>query len=363
MRPGVLLFFLLAGPTPAAETVRIAVGERPGPVTLKGRNLAAGPDAEDGPFTVLGAGEARIRVLKGKLEVNGILAEASSVRFRAGETDRGTGDEPIRAGSTGVRGDVVALVHHGRLLLVNVLPLEDYVAAVLGGEMPPSFPLEALRAQAVAARTYALNKKLETLDEPYHLGSSVLAQVYGGLERENPKTREATLSTKGQVLTFDLAPIEAYFHSSCGGQTETGLAALQRDLPYLQSVPCPCGRHPATQWTAALSAQELEEVLGREGRGEVKVLSRTSTGRVRRLQVGTRTLDGVEFRQRFGYERVRSLLFEVSADGKGGVRLVGRGFGRRRGGVPGHSLALLPGHRAPDAVLSGLWPWGTPLPR
>jgi stage II sporulation protein D len=331
MRTQLLLLLLVPGLVQGAETVRIAIGERTGPVTLKGRNLAAGPDAEDGPFTPLGTGEARIRVVKGRLEVNGILAEPSAVRFRAGETDRGTGDEPIRAGTTGVRGDVVALLRKGRLLLVNVLPLEDYVVAVLGGEMPPSFPLEALRAQAVAARTYALNKKLEMLDEPFHLGSSVLAQVYGGLARENPRTRDATDSTRGQVLTFDLEPIEAYFHSSCGGQTETGLAALQRDLPYLQSVPCPCGKYPSTQWSTTLSAQELEDVLGHEVRGEVRVLARTSTGRVRRLSVGSHTLDGVEFRQRFGYERVRSLLFEVSADGKGGVLLTGRGFGHGAG--------------------------------
>ncbi len=328
-----LLLLLLFIPRVAlsAETVRIAIGERTGPVTLKGRNLAAGPDTEDGPFTPLGGGEARIRILKGRLEVNGIVAEPLAVRFRAGETEHGTGDEPIRAGTTGVRGDVVALVERGRLLLVNVLPLEDYVVAVLGGEMPPSFPLEALRAQAVAARTYALNKKLETLDEPFHLGSSVLAQVYGGLERETPKTREATDSTRGQVLTFDLEPIEAYFHSSCGGQTETGLAALQRDLPYLQSVSCPCGKHPATQWSTSLSAQELEDAFGREAHGEVRVLARTSTGRVRKLQLGSRSVEGVEFRQRLGYERVRSLLFEVSPDGKGGVRLVGRGFGHGAG--------------------------------
>lgn len=183
----------------------------------------------------------------------------------------------------------------------------------------------------MAARTYALNKKLETLDEPFHLGSSVLAQVYGGLERETPKTREATDSTRGQVLTFELAPIEAYFHSSCGGQTETGLAALQRDLPYLQSVPCPCGKHPGTQWSTTLSAQELEQALGGEAHGELRVLARTSTGRVRKLQLGSRVLEGVEFRQRLGYERVRSLLFEVTPDGRGGVRLVGRGFGHGAG--------------------------------
>ena len=133
------------------------------------------------------------------------------------------------------------------------------------------------------------------------------------------------------MLTFELEPIEAYFHSSCGGRTETGLQALQRDLPYLQAVTCPCGKQPATQWSTSLSAKELEEVLGREARGDVRVLARTSTGRVRRLSVGSRTLEGVEFRQRFGYERVRSLLFEVTADGKGGVRLVGRGFGHGAG--------------------------------
>lgn len=133
MRTPLLLLLVLPGIGHGAETVRIAIGERSGPVTLKGRNLAAGPDTEDGPFTPLRAGEARIRLVKGRLEVNGILAEPLAVRFRAGETERGTGDEPIRVGSTGVRGDVVALVERGHLLLVNVLPLEDYVVAVLGG--------------------------------------------------------------------------------------------------------------------------------------------------------------------------------------------------------------------------------------
>ena len=99
------------------------------------------------------------------------------------------------------------------------------MAAVLGGEMPVAFPMEALKAQAVAARTYALQRKIEALGQPVHLGSSVLAQVYGGVNRENPRTRAATAATAGQILTFQLAPIEAYFHASCEGNTETGLDA------------------------------------------------------------------------------------------------------------------------------------------
>src|SRR4029079_3418898 len=107
--------------------------------------------------------------------------------FRAGAetSDAGVpGSVPIRAGASQVRGDGVLRPYRDGLQLINVIPLEDYLAAVLGSEMPVSFPLEALKAQAVAARTYALQKKLETYGAPFHLGSSVLHQVYGGFNRE-----------------------------------------------------------------------------------------------------------------------------------------------------------------------------------
>ena len=110
----------------------------------------------------------------------------------------------------------------------------------------------------MAARTYALQKKLESLDEPFYLGSSVLAQVYGGTHREDRRSRAAVDATRGEVLTYELAPIEAYFHSSCGGRTEAGPAALNRDLPYLKSVECPCGGIPQSRWSATLQGCELE---------------------------------------------------------------------------------------------------------
>jgi len=127
------------------------------------------------------------------LEVDGEPV-AGAARFRTSDTAHA-----LRAGNTDVRGEVVALPLGKKVLLVNVLPLEDYVAAVLGGEMPVSFPMEALKAQAVAARTYALSKKLEALSEPVHLGSSVLAQVYGGLNAPRPVWRRSggTCRTSG----------------------------------------------------------------------------------------------------------------------------------------------------------------------
>lgn len=324
MRPVLLLPLLIATTTHAAETVRIAMGERPErEVVVRGKGLQLGPDSEDGPFHPLDRDEVRVRHIGDAMEVEGERVEGA-VRFRTSDTSHA-----LRAGNTEVRGEVVALPRGSKVLLVNVLPLEDYVAAVLGGEMPVSFPEEALKAQAVAARTYALQRKIEALGQPVHLGSSVLAQVYGGVNRENPRTRAATAATTGQILTFQLAPIEAYFHASCEGNTETGLDALGRDLPYLRSIACECRPGPATRWKADLDAGALERAFG--GRGELRVAARTPTGRVRRLELGGRSLSGVEFRQRLGYDRVRSLAFDVARTRDGGARLTGRGLGHGAG--------------------------------
>ena len=325
MRPVLLFPLLIATTTQAAETVRIAMGERPErEVIVRGKGLQLGPDSEDGPFQPLDRDEVRIRHVGDALEVEGERIQGA-VRFRTSDTSHA-----LRAGNTEVRGEVVALPKGSKVLLVNVLPLEDYVAAVLGGEMPVGFPMEALKAQAVAARTYALQRKIDALGQPVHLGSSVLAQVYGGVNRENPRTRAATAATAGQVLTFQLAPIEAYFHASCEGNTETGLDALGRDLPYLQSVACGCRPGPATRWKADLDADALERAFG-GGRGELRIAARTPTGRVRRLELGGRSLSGVEFRQRLGYDRVRSLAFDVAPASGGGAVLTGRGLGHGAG--------------------------------
>jgi len=325
MRSVLVLVLLAAAAGHAAETVRIAMGERPErEVVVHGKGLQIGPDSEDGPFQPLNRDEVRVRHVGDALEVEGERVEGPAVRFRTSDTAH-----VLRAGNIEVRGEVVALPKGSRVLLVNVLPLEDYVAAVLGGEMPVNFPLEALKAQAVAARTYALQRKIEALGQPVHLGSSVLAQVYGGVNRENPRTRAATAATAGQILTWQLAPIEAYFHSSCEGSTETGLDALGRDLPYLQSVSCECRPGPSTRWKADLDAGALERAFG--GRGELRVAARTPTGRVRRLELGGRSLSGVEFRQRLGYDRVRSLAFDVSPTSDGGAHLTGRGLGHGAG--------------------------------
>ena len=195
--------------------------------------------------------------------------------------------------------------------------------------MPKSFPVEALKAQAVAARTYALNKKLEQYGQPFHLGSGVISQVYKGLAIEDPRTLEAVAATRGLVLTWQLQPIEAYFHASCGGHTESGVDALNRDLPYLKSVSCPCATLPSTTWSLNVSQKELNSLSS--GKPSLQVQGRSATGRAKRIQVGSRSIDAVLFRERLGYTKLKSLDFEVAKASKEGWVLEGHGFGHGAG--------------------------------
>ncbi len=313
--------------------MRVQMGPAVQSAQIEGEALAAGEDAEDARFVGVGSPRLTITRVNGKLSVNGEPVLGDALRFRAGllARDAGTpGDLPLKVNGMVVRGDVVAVLQPQGLMLVNVLPLEDYLVGVLGSEMPRSFPLEALKAQAVAARTYALQKKLEQYGQPFHLGSGVISQVYGGLKAEDPRTREAVESTRGLVLTFDLQPIEAYFHASCGGKTESGASALGRDLPYLKPVSCPCGKLPTSQWSMGISNDELKTALGSKPTG-MKVEGRTSTGRAKRVHFApNRSIDAVTFRENLGYMKLKSLDFEMEPSASGWT-IHGHGFGHGAG--------------------------------
>jgi stage II sporulation protein D len=298
-------------------------------VELDGDSLALGPDEEEADFKPLHSNRARVRRTDGILEVNGTAWDHESVRFRlVGNDSKGV----IRVGGFSVRGDLVVRLHLNGLQLINVLPLEEYLVGVVGAEMPRGFPDEALKAQAVAGRTYALKKKLDAVDSSVHLRSSVLSQVYRGLSQRDERVRKAVEATRGEVLTFNLEPIEAYFHASCGGKTEAGQPALSRDLPYLQPVECPCGRLARNRWELSVAATELRNLFGIANPTSVSISTRSSTGRVRSLSIGSgRSIDAVEFRQKLGYERLKSLWFELEGSSSDGIKIVGKGFGHGAG--------------------------------
>jgi stage II sporulation protein D len=319
-----------APPATAVEVVRISVTASASEVEISGPGLAAELLREGSEPRPVPGGKARLRLEGETLLLDGKPVDGAGVVF--------TASGAIRHAGRALSGEVEVRRGPGGLGVIDVLPMEDYVAAVIGGEMPPSFPPEALKAQAVAARTFAVGKKLEAREQAldFDLGATVLDQVYPGAGRADPRARAAAEATAGEVLAKDHRPIEAYFHSTCGGRTERGADALGRDLSYLPSVPCDrCKGSPSWRWTLRVPAAEMGSLAGlaRPATG-VRVLRATSTGRAARIAVesgGEKVAqDGVEFRRRLGYDRLPSLAFSVKASG-GAFLFSGRGRGHGAG--------------------------------
>lgn len=247
-----------------------------------------------------------------------------------------SGGGPWRVGSRVVRGRVHVRSREGRIEVLNQVPLEDYVASTVGGEMIASWPREALRAQAVAARTYVLHEAFKRRDADWDVRATALSQVYRGIEVETRETRAAARATTGEVLTYHGEPILAVFHSTAGGRTATAGEVWGRDLPYLRIVDVDDeDEAPHTYWRTAFSSEDLQlvfETAGvRVGRiEELRVTSRTSSGRVEALAVHgsdrIASLRGSDLRSILGGLSLRSTLFEVrKADS--GFAFVGSGNG------------------------------------
>ena len=190
----------------------------------------------------------------------------------------------VRIGNRDYRGEIhVILNPRGRINVVNALPLEEYLRGVVPMELSPgSYPeIEALKAQAVAARSYALAHLGQHRDEGFDLVDDTRAQVYGGLSAERELTNRAIYETRGIAAVFPsedgkLAPIEALYTANCGGRTENNDEVFGgKPLPYLRAVACA----PDAQSVAGreiVSSRTRETLIGIDGRSisrEVALLS------------------------------------------------------------------------------------------
>lgn len=230
------------------------------------------------------------------------------------------------------RGRVLVMPAAGKVTAVNWVDLEAYLYSVLGAEMPASWPQEALKAQAVAARSFALNRRDRSMTAAFDVGSTTAHQVYKGLASEAPSTIAAVNATRGQVLTHSGRVIEAVFHSSSGGHTENVEDVWQQPLPYLRSVPDFDQDAPVFQWAETFSASQFQQRITGIGQLQSVATERaTPRGRVVSMRFqgsqGSRTLTGAEIRQALG---LRSTLFSVTIQGDT-IRVSGRGFGHGLG--------------------------------
>ena len=253
----------------------------------------------------------------------------AAVRLRSAETPRADAET------------VITVLTDGK---TQETTMADYLIGVVAAEMPASFEPEALKAQAVAARTYILDRAAHPIEahrdaavcgDPgcccAYVSEDVMRENWGRDFRKNlRRIRNAVRETDGQRLTYEGEPIRAVFHSSSGGQTEAS-AALWGAVPYLVSVSSPetAQTVPGFETTVTVSAADAEKAL------EVKLPEdpaqwlgetvRDASGRVETITIGGRTLSGAEARSLFS---LRSTNFTAeAADGNLVFHVIGSGHG------------------------------------
>ena len=206
--------------------------------------------------------------------------------------------------------------------MINVVDIDSYVAGVLAGEVPHTWPEEALKAQAVAARSYAVHKIARRTSYEWDVVATDRDQVYEGVRGEIPTLARAVQATRGEVLAYGGETIKAYFHSACGGHTESGAEAFGEDQPYLVGVTDPyCAQSPYQQWNREYTVSQLRPLFPAAWLEKgVSILhitpgKRNSSGRVSEVVLvstnGRQAIAGVDLRRLLGYRDVRSTAFDI----------------------------------------------------
>lgn len=238
------------------------------------------------------------------------------------------------------RGWVQILPRDKGLLAINLVSLEAYVAGVLGAEMPPNAPLEALKAQAVAIRSFAVARAQNARHRPYDLEDTSIAQVYPGVRGETPATIQATTLTANEILLYENRPALTLYHTASGGITASASEVFDgKEIPYLRSInDRDMAGNPyegeSAPWVWEVTKGDLASLLSRAGwqGGEVlhvRVLERGESGRVIALHflgsTGELVLSKRAIRDTLG-PYLLSTLFEVESTLRG-WRFQGRGRG------------------------------------
>ncbi len=227
------------GPSP---TVKVLLADRVKRLTL----------ASAAPWQVVDGAGTTVALPAGKLVLAPSLAVSGKTLVSPLTFTPGTA--PLQMDKAPYRGSFVVISNGARMQIVNDVGLEPYVQGVVGSEVPATWPLAALQAQAVAARSYAL-AQLETVvtASTFDVYSDTRSQVYGGIDAETPSTQKAVSSTARQVVLYQGKVATTYFSASSGGETVSAVDALGTPIPYLVSVPDPYDTYsPYHDWGPVL---------------------------------------------------------------------------------------------------------------
>ncbi|MCE1227131.1 MAG: SpoIID/LytB domain-containing protein [Geobacteraceae bacterium] len=240
----------------------------------------------------------------------------------------------LRINGKSYRGMLELSVQNGKLLVVNQLPLEQYLVGVITSEISSTWPMESIKTQAVIARTFAVAKRKERSKAFYHLESTVMDQAYEGSDEEDSRAARGVVETQGEILTYNGSVIQAFYHANSGGRTEASQNVWGIALPYLQGVECQYGLTSTTSsWEQSLPLSKIEASLKSfkiYGLTDIKPGPRNNRGRLKNLVLvterGNVTLLATKFRMAVGSTVIKSTNFSVRVE-SGTAYFNGVGYG------------------------------------
>jgi len=196
------------------------------------------------------------------------------------------------------------------------MTLEEYIVGTVAAEMPASFAMEALKAQAVCARTYAVNRLVggKKYRRQADLSDDITCcQAFvnkDDFKKRHPSTpeyylqriKQAVKATEGEVMLYQGQPLDAMYCSTCGGRTEDASATGGQDVPYLKGVACGyCQASPRYTTSQSFSESYLKRIWGLSGKGlQIQVLSTTNSGRLRKVRLNDQVVSGEQLRSTLG---------------------------------------------------------------
>jgi len=223
------------------------------------------------------------------------------------------------------RGDIEFKRYNGgNITVVNTVSMQEYLYGVVPREMNPDWHIEALKAQAVAARDYAIVNLNKHSKYGFDVCTTTDCQVYGGYDWEKEKSNMAVDETDGRVVLYNGKPIAAFFHASSGGYTENVENVWSISLPYIKAVEDKfCEGSPHNSWQRVYSPREITSILADHGIDvglvqDIRVDKYTPTGRSLCMTIqgsrGSTTLEKEKSRAVFGYDKLKSTMFAVKTD-------------------------------------------------
>lgn len=269
--------------------------------------------------------QIKLAIKDAKLTIDGKDAKIAGNILELLPADNNKALQLVKINGRDYHGSVKVLVQNDKLKVINVVPVEEYLRGVLPQEMPPEWNIEALKAQAVAARSFALRNRKRHINDGYDICATTHCQSYLGKAGERSSTNQAVVATRGEVLKYNGQLADTLFHTDSGGMTENSENVWGTKIPYLRAAK---EVYTNTQpWEKNITLDDLKIVLNKhyQGVGDIKKIKlspltvgksasdRTISGRVRYLEIagnkGSRKITGNDFRNYLG---LKSTLFQVS---------------------------------------------------